>query len=135
MAGLIAPEERRDLHIIREIRNDFSHPSDLDISFETPRVRHLCDSLRHLPAVIEMPKDIGASGARCFRYPRSPGRKLSGVGQWHPTTVHSILVNEGYSGRVFYNKRIGKRQVKRPKKEWVAIAIPPMISVDVFHAA
>ncbi len=71
------------------------------------------------------------------RHPRSPGWKLAGVGQWNPSTIHGILVNEGYTGCVFYNKRTmnGKRQVKRPREEWVAIAIPAIVSADAFQAA
>jgi hypothetical protein len=36
--GLISGEDRRDLHLIRKIRNDFAHDVDHTLSFTTPRV-------------------------------------------------------------------------------------------------
>lgn len=36
--GLIAAEERADLHILRDIRNAFAHDFDSELSFETPKI-------------------------------------------------------------------------------------------------
>jgi site-specific DNA recombinase len=71
------------------------------------------------------------------RHPDLAGHKAAGVGEWNPATVHAILTYEGYSGRIYYNKRkaAGKtRRVDRPKEEWVEIAVPAIITAAEFQA-
>jgi site-specific DNA recombinase len=70
------------------------------------------------------------------RHPGLSGRKAAGVGEWNPATIHALLMNEGYIGRHYYNKRkaAGKTQrADRPKEDWVAIAIPAIVPAEVFH--
>src|SRR6266704_5269978 len=43
--GLIADSERRNLHLVRQIRNEFAHNFNFDLSFETPEIRGLCLAL------------------------------------------------------------------------------------------
>ena len=43
--GLIADHQKEDLHLIRRIRNDFAHHPDPDLSFETDRIRNLCQRI------------------------------------------------------------------------------------------
>ena len=43
--GLIADSERRNLHLVRKIRNEFAHNFNFDLSFETPEIRGLCLAL------------------------------------------------------------------------------------------
>jgi hypothetical protein len=49
--GLISDRERRDLNLIRRIRNDFAHVSmtTLPMSFDTEAVRNRCIELTELP--------------------------------------------------------------------------------------
>lgn len=43
--GLLSKEMRRDLHLVRKIRNDFAHTSE-KINFESERVVNLCKLLK-----------------------------------------------------------------------------------------
>jgi site-specific DNA recombinase len=65
---------------------------------------------------------------------------------WGTSTVGRLLRNEAYVGRVYYNRtestpttsRTGRRstvQRPRPKEEWIAIAVSPIVAEDVFEAA
>jgi site-specific DNA recombinase len=72
------------------------------------------------------------------RHPTSGGRKSVGVGVWNHDSVHRILTNEAYTGALHWNKR--RRLTKtttaaRPREEWVEIAVPPIVSAEVFSAA
>jgi len=66
----------------------------------------------------------------------------TGKPTWGTSTVARILGNETYVGRLYYNQtemvpwtgRRGKRQVPRPKEEWILIPVPALISEDVFDA-
>jgi site-specific DNA recombinase len=72
------------------------------------------------------------------RRPESGGHKAAGVGAWHAVVVHHILSYEGYTGMAYYNKQkaAGKtRRVDRPREEWVAFAVPPIITLEMFAAA
>lgn len=40
--GLISESERRNLNLIRKIRNDFAHQANLEVSFETPGIKERC---------------------------------------------------------------------------------------------
>ena len=37
--GLLSSEERRELHLLRKIRNEFAHAVDHEISFDSPKLR------------------------------------------------------------------------------------------------
>jgi DNA-binding MltR family transcriptional regulator len=46
LLGLIAPLARRDLHLIRRIRNDFAH-TPTDLGFDHPPIAARCSELTH----------------------------------------------------------------------------------------
>ena len=52
--GLISPEEARDLHTIRGIRNDFAHRLN-GMSFDMPSVRDRCANLQGAHRTLELP--------------------------------------------------------------------------------
>ncbi|MXW85446.1 MAG: hypothetical protein F4Z55_05810 [Boseongicola sp. SB0667_bin_21] len=70
---------------------------------------------------------------------RSPtGRDL-----WNTSTISRILHNEAYVGRAHYNRtevvaRHGqtgrRRQVQRPRDQWIAIPVPAILDEAVFEA-
>ena len=66
----------------------------------------------------------------------------SGKAIWGPSTIGRLLRNEAYVGRVYYNRTAsvsdhhpGKRQVRRPQDQWIAIAVPTIVSDELFEAA
>jgi site-specific DNA recombinase len=68
---------------------------------------------------------------------------------WGTSTLHRLLANEAYIGRVYYNRREtikapgaprGARRTKtryrdRPREEWIAIPVPAIIDPDTFERA
>jgi site-specific DNA recombinase len=63
---------------------------------------------------------------------------------WGTSTIGRMLRNETYVGRAHWNKtetvpdpRRGRspRQIPRPRDEWIEIAVPPIVSDDLFNAA
>jgi|SRR5436305_10973472 site-specific DNA recombinase len=46
--------------------------------------------------------------------------------------VHRILTRETYAGVHHYNCTDSRLNRQRPKEEWVAISVPPIIEADVF---
>ena len=68
---------------------------------------------------------------------------------WGTSTLHRLLANEAYIGRVYYNRREtikgaraprGARRTKtryrdRPREEWIAIPVPAIIDHDTFERA
>ena len=46
--------------------------------------------------------------------------------------VHRILTRETYTGVHHYNCTDSRLNRQRPKEEWVAISVPPIIEADVF---
>ncbi|MGH9846148.1 MAG: recombinase family protein, partial [Blastocatellia bacterium] len=63
---------------------------------------------------------------------------------WGMSTIGRLLRNEAYVGRVYYNRnasvvdrRPGKstRQIRRPREQWIAIAVPAIVSEELFEAA
>ena len=73
------------------------------------------------------------------RIPTSTGKAV-----WGTSAIGRLLRNEAYVGRVYFNKtesvpdpRPGRarRQVPRPRQDWVQIAVPVIIAEDVFEAA
>ena len=68
----------------------------------------------------------------------------SGKAIWGPSTIGRLLRNEAYVGRVYYNRTAsvsdhhagkGARQVRRPQDQWIAIAVPAIVSDELFEAA
>lgn len=68
----------------------------------------------------------------------------SGKAVWGVSTIGRLLRNEAYVGRVYYNRstcvvsrRPGKaaRQVRRPREQWIAIAVPAIVNEELFEAA
>ena len=73
------------------------------------------------------------------RVPSSAGKSV-----WGTSSIGRLLRNEAYVGRVYFNKtesvpdpRPGRarRQVPRPRQDWVQIAVPAIIADEVFEAA
>src|SRR5262249_23512448 len=73
-----------------------------------------------------------------------PQRKL-GAGVWHPASLHDLLTNETYIGTLYYGKTERMASTthpdkkttwrRKPKEEWIAIAVPPIIDAALFAAA
>jgi site-specific DNA recombinase len=66
------------------------------------------------------------------------GWKQYGKGVWSPASLYRILNNEAYIGTMYWNKyqRISPtRKRPRPREEWLAIPVPPIIAPEVFEAA
>jgi site-specific DNA recombinase len=77
------------------------------------------------------------------RLTRSGVATPKGNSVWGETTVHRILHNEAYIGTIYYNRsqkvtvtpddatptrsRSGTRIVRRPKEDWIAVSIPPIV--------
>jgi len=68
----------------------------------------------------------------------------SGRPVWSTSAISNLLRNESYVGRLYFNRTIAApdprpgrppRQVPRPRDEWIAIPVPPIISDDLFEAA
>lgn len=71
---------------------------------------------------------------------------------WSPSVIRSILKNETYTGKAYYNRRFGVKPKKprksmayrkheyttrkpRPKNEWIEIEVPMIIGEDTFRRA
>jgi site-specific DNA recombinase len=68
----------------------------------------------------------------------------SGKAVWGVSTIGRLLRNEAYVGRVYYNRTAcvldrhpgkGARQVRRPRDQWIAIAVPAIVTEELFEAA
>ena len=84
--------------------------------------------------------------ARELTLDRVPTRRDSG--QWNWSSVDRILRNEVYVGTCYYNraqcipleggygeKRQRYKPTLRPKEEWIAISVPPIVDLNTFHRA
>lgn len=73
--------------------------------------------------------------------PSSEGKRTQGRSRKHPlwtsSTVHRILSSEVYKGVWHYGKttRINGKMVKRPKEEWIAVEVPPIIDPKTWEQA
>lgn len=54
-------------------------------------------------------------------------------GKFHISYVGKILRDEVYVGRAWYNKFDTRAKVDRPKEEWIAVQVPPIISEEDFQ--
>lgn len=61
------------------------------------------------------------------------GYKSRSNGLWHASTVHRILTNEAYVGRVYMNRIDTSTGVERPRSEWVYSPAPALVSDEEFE--
>lgn len=61
------------------------------------------------------------------------GERLRGK-PFHTSNVQLILANTADIGVAFFNKSDSRAKVARPPDEWVPIAVPPIISEELFTA-
>ena len=68
----------------------------------------------------------------------------SGKAIWGVSVIGRLLRNETYIGRAYYNRTTSildrhavatKRQVRRPRDQWIPIAVPAIIDEELFEAA
>ena len=68
----------------------------------------------------------------------------SGKAVWSVSTIGRLIRNDAYVGRAYYNRTTsvldrhpGKRprQVRRPRDQWIPIAIPSIVGEELFEAA
>jgi site-specific DNA recombinase len=70
----------------------------------------------------------------------SPGGKAV----WGVSVIGRLIRNEAYLGRAYYNRTAsvsdrrpgkGTRQVRRPRDQWIPIAVPAIVDEELFEAA
>jgi site-specific DNA recombinase len=54
---------------------------------------------------------------------------------WMTSDIERILKSETYAGTCYYNKRDSRTRKMRPPSQWVAVAVPPIVTKDTFDAA
>jgi site-specific DNA recombinase len=56
---------------------------------------------------------------------------------WQPATIHKILTREAYSGIWYFGKTLleNGKQIPRPKREWLSVKIPAIITVQDYKKA
>lgn len=68
----------------------------------------------------------------------------SGKAIWGISVIGRVIRNEAYVGRAYYNRTASvldrrptkaKRQVRRPRDQWIPIAVPAIIGDELFEAA
>jgi site-specific DNA recombinase len=68
----------------------------------------------------------------------------SGKAVWGVSVIGRLIRNEAYVGRAYYNRTAsvlgrhptkGKRQIKRPRDQWIPIAVPAILEEELFEAA
>ena len=68
----------------------------------------------------------------------------SGKAVWGVSTIGRLIRNEVYVGRAYYNRTAavagrhpvkGSRQVRRPRDQWIPLAVPAIVGEDLFEAA
>jgi len=63
----------------------------------------------------------------------SLGYKSTTGKPFYSSYVEKMLKNETYVGRAWFNVRDSKTGKKRPKEEWIAVKVPPIISEEDFQ--
>jgi site-specific DNA recombinase len=68
---------------------------------------------------------------------RGPTRKLRESAVWSKSTVEKMLGNETYAGVWHWNKTVwvGKTLVDRPREQWIAVEVPPIVDRAVWETA
>ncbi len=68
----------------------------------------------------------------------------TGKAVWSVSTIGRLIRNEAYVGRAYYNRTAAvldrrptkaKRQVRRPRDQWIPIAVPAIVDEELFDAA
>ena len=62
------------------------------------------------------------------------GERIKGR-PFYVSSLHGILDNTAYAGTAYYNKRNSNTGTARPKEEWVAIPVPPIVSEAMYYSA
>ena len=58
----------------------------------------------------------------------------TGCRQWSPSTIRGILRNETYTG-VWHDNKRKRGKGRNPRESWVSVAVPPIISRELWEAA
>ena len=66
-------------------------------------------------------------------YLNAHGHTTSAGKRFQMSYVEKVLKHEIYVGRAWYNRRDVKRDVTRPKEEWIEVAVPAIISEEDFQ--
>lgn len=74
---------------------------------------------------------LGAVGIAA--YLNRHGERTRSGGLWHASSVHRILTNEAYVGRVYMNKVENRTGQERPRSDWVYSPAPPLVSDEEFE--
>jgi site-specific DNA recombinase len=68
----------------------------------------------------------------------------SGKAVWGVSVIGRVIRNETYVGHAYYNRTASvsdrhpayaKRQIRRPRDQWIAIAVPAILEEELFEAA
>ncbi len=83
-----------------------------------------------LLSIREIARRLSANGFRTYK----------GNLHWAKSTVSRILANETYAGTAYYNRLgraspYGPQKVRRPREQWIAIPVPPIIDRSVWQQA
>ena len=67
-------------------------------------------------------------------------RTYEGNTHWAKSTVARILANETYAGTAYYNRLgraspYGPQKVRRPREQWIAVPVPPIIDRSMWQQA
>jgi len=121
----------------RRIARDAGRPAHLVVYEPEAAVvqRIFADYVAGGHSMREITRSLNAAGV-----PSPTGKAV-----WGTSTIGRLLRNEAYVGRVYYNKtevvptaRPGHavRQVRRPREQWIPIAVPRILAADdLFEAA
>jgi len=61
-----------------------------------------------------------------------PGYKRRKHSVWHRSVIHRMLKNPAYTGKIIF-RRYDKNGNERPKEEWIGLAVPPIVSEELFE--
>lgn len=64
----------------------------------------------------------------------SEGETLRGR-RFSTSNVHRILTNEAYIERQWFNRLDTRKQLLRPREEWIEVEVPHIVDADVFQRA
>lgn len=106
------------------------------------------DTLRPDPATAPVVRQMFAWAGQGLGV-RSIAQRLADMGipppgggaNWWPETASRILHSATYAGRLHLNRYSitksggGRRQLQRPREEWVVAAVPPLVDEAVWEAA
>ncbi|MFX1476218.1 MAG: recombinase family protein [Promethearchaeota archaeon] len=63
------------------------------------------------------------------------GKKKRRRGEWNRNSVRKILTNETYAGVWHYSKRRNAGKDANPREQWLAVAVPAIVSREVWEKA